>query len=132
MATRGRATRPGRGVPVRKVESGRVIARVVVSAVAITVIVFAVQGGEYGTMDLLRQRQAIALARARVGSLEASVARLRVELRAVETDPATQERIAREEFGMVRGDRELLYRFTDSADGNGDGDGGRTDGGRTP
>jgi hypothetical protein len=25
-------------------------------------------------------------------------------------DPATQERIAREEFGMVRG-KELLYRF---------------------
>ena len=29
-------------------------------------------------------------------------------------DPALQERIAREEFGMVRGNKELLYRFTDS------------------
>ena len=27
----------------------------------------------------------------------------------------TQERIAREEFGMVRGDREILYRFVDTA-----------------
>jgi hypothetical protein len=31
---------------------------------------------------------------------------------AVEHDPATQERIAREMFGMVRGDKEILYRFT--------------------
>jgi cell division protein FtsB len=32
--------------------------------------------------------------------------------KAILTDPAVQERIAREEFGMVRGDKELLYRFT--------------------
>jgi hypothetical protein len=31
----------------------------------------------------------------------------------VKTDSATQERIAREEFGMVRGDKEILYRFGD-------------------
>jgi hypothetical protein len=30
----------------------------------------------------------------------------------IETDPATQERIAREEFGMVR-EKELLFRFLD-------------------
>jgi len=29
----------------------------------------------------------------------------------VQRDPATQERIAREVFGMVRGNKELLYRF---------------------
>ena len=28
-------------------------------------------------------------------------------------DPAIQERIARENFGMVRGTREILYRFVD-------------------
>ena len=32
----------------------------------------------------------------------------------LEHDPATQERIAREVFGMVRGDKEILYRFADS------------------
>jgi cell division protein FtsB len=36
--------------------------------------------------------------------------------RLVRTDPATQERIAREEFGLVR-DGEILYRFIpDTAD----------------
>ena len=32
------------------------------------------------------------------------------------TDAAVQERIAREEFGMVRGDKEFLYRFTTVTD----------------
>jgi cell division protein FtsB len=32
------------------------------------------------------------------------------------TDAALQERIAREEFGMVRGDKELLYRFAEPQD----------------
>ena len=36
--------------------------------------------------------------------------------KAILTDPATQERIAREVFGMVRGDKELLYRFATSPD----------------
>ena len=44
---------------------------------------------------------------------EAGVSRPR---RAVATDPALQERIAREEFGFVRGDKELLYRFAEPSD----------------
>jgi cell division protein FtsB len=35
-------------------------------------------------------------------------------LRLVKSDSATMERIAREEFGMVRGDKEILYRFGDA------------------
>jgi hypothetical protein len=35
----------------------------------------------------------------------------------VETDPKLQERIAREEFGMVRGSKELLYRFAEPDSG---------------
>jgi len=33
--------------------------------------------------------------------------------KAVQADPAVQERIAREEFGMVRGNKEILYRFAE-------------------
>jgi len=72
----------------------------------------AVQGGEYGTTDLLRQRGRVREARARVDSLERVVRELREQKRLVESDPVTQERIAREEFGMVR-EGELLYRFVD-------------------
>lgn len=73
---------------------------------------WAVQGGEYGTTDLLRQRGRVREARARVDSLERVVRELREQKRLVESDPVTQERIAREEFGMVR-EGELLYRFVD-------------------
>jgi hypothetical protein len=40
---------------------------------------------------------------------------------AIATDPAVQERIAREQFGMVSGHKERVYRFAapDSARGGG-------------
>ena len=75
---------------------------------------FAVEGGEFGTMDLLRQRQQEARVNRTIDSLQRIVDSLKRYQNAVERDPATQERIAREVFGMVRGDKELLYRFTDS------------------
>ncbi len=76
-------------------------------------IYFAVQGGEYGTSDLLQQRARRAKLVATIDSLQRTVDSLKRYKRRVETDPALQERIAREEFGMVRGTKELLYRFTD-------------------
>ena len=71
---------------------------------------FAVQGGEYGTADLLRQRQQRQRLNHEVDSLKRIVDSLRLYKQRVLNDPRTQERIAREEFGMVR-DKELLYRF---------------------
>ena len=71
---------------------------------------FAIEGGEYGTSDLIRQeRQRRRLTRA-IDSLNRVVDSLTRYKHRVVNDPATQERIAREEFGMVRG-RELLYRM---------------------
>jgi len=72
---------------------------------------FAVQGGEYSTADVVRQFVAKRRMTAEVDSLQRLVDSLGRTLEAIETDPAVQERIAREEFGMVRGDKELLYRF---------------------
>lgn len=74
---------------------------------------FAVQGGEYSTADIFRQVVAKRRMTAEVDSLSRLVDSLRKTLEAIETDPAVQERIAREEFGMVRGDKELLYRFAE-------------------
>lgn len=74
-------------------------------------VAFALQGGEYSTADLYRQyTQKRALKRS-VDSLQKLVDSLGRYSKLVETDSATQERIAREEFGMVRGDKEILYRF---------------------
>lgn len=72
---------------------------------------FAVQGGEYSTADVARQFVAKRRMRAEVDSIQRVVDSLEKALQAIETDPAVQEKIAREEFGMVRGDKELLYRF---------------------
>ena len=70
---------------------------------------FAVQGGEYSTLDLWRlgrqerrEQDAIVRLRGEVDSLT------RVQ-RALETDPVTQERVAREMYGMIR-PGELLYQ----------------------
>ena len=75
---------------------------------------FAVQGGEYGTVDLIRQRGQRARLDREIDSLRRAVDSLTRYKQQVLTDPATQERIAREEFGMIRG-KELLYRITDSS-----------------
>lgn len=74
---------------------------------------FAVQGGEYGTADLYRQRGRRARLTATIDSLQRAVDSLKRYERRLATDPALQERIAREEYGMVRGNKELLYRFAE-------------------
>ena len=85
--------------------------RAVWATVAVVVGAFAVQGGEYGTTDLYKQRVRKRALLAEVDSLQQEVDSLRTLKRLLNSDPKLQERIAREEFGMVRGDKELLYRF---------------------
>jgi cell division protein FtsB len=87
--------------------------RLVVLAVVLAALAFAIQGGEYGTTDLFRQRARRQALVARLDSLQRAVDSLTRQKRAIETDPALQERIAREEFGMVRGEKEMLYRFAE-------------------
>ena len=78
-------------------------------AAAVALAALALWGGEYGTGDWLTMRR-------QLGDERAAVAALRVELdslaklaRDLETNPAVQERVAREQFGMIR-DGEILYR----------------------
>ena len=87
--------------------------RVVLAAVVVGIVVFAVQGGEYGTSDLVRQRTKRERLQSRIDSLTRVVDSLELRKRAIRTDAAVQERIAREEFGMVKGQKELLYRFAE-------------------
>ena len=75
---------------------------------------FAIEGGEFGTSDLLRQRRTAVRIAQTIDSLQRIVDSLKRYQNDVEHNPATQERIAREVFGMVRGDKEVVYRFTDS------------------
>lgn len=89
--------------------------RVAIALAAVAAIVFAVQGGEWGTFDLLSQKRRMAQLTTAVDSLQRIVDSLKVYRKRLDTDPGLQERIAREEFGMVRGNKELLYRFTEPA-----------------
>ena len=87
------------------------MARLIFWLAAIGAIFFALQGGEYSSRDLWRQRKFKQKLTTETDSLAKEVDSLRREAKAVLTDPATQERIAREQYGMVRGDKEILYRL---------------------
>ena len=84
--------------------------RLIWFAVAGAAVYFLIQGGEYGTSDLVRQRLEKRRLTTAIDSLQAEVDSLRKFRKAVETNPKTQERIAREQFGMIRGS-EILYLF---------------------
>jgi cell division protein FtsB len=71
---------------------------------------FALQGGEYGTLDLLQLRREEASERATVERLTQLVDSLEHAAAAIERDPRTQERVARERFGMLK-KGEFLYRL---------------------
>jgi cell division protein FtsB len=78
-------------------------------------VFFALQGGEYSTRDLFVLQTRTRRLTRDVDSLQRQVDSLSRFLRLVQSDSATQERIAREEFGMVRGDKEILYRFGEAS-----------------
>jgi cell division protein FtsB len=71
---------------------------------------FALQGGEYGTLDLLQLRRETAEERENVARLQRMVDSLTAVALGIEKDPGVQERVARERFGMLR-KGEFLYRL---------------------
>ena len=85
--------------------------RLIWLAIIGSAVLFAIQGGEYGTNDLITQRARKQRLVHQIDSLRKDVDSLTALKKAIQTDPVLQERIAREDFGMVRGDKELLYRF---------------------
>jgi len=75
----------------------------------------AFQAGEYGTVDWLKLRGQLIQERRAVRGLEVELDSLARLARALETDPAAQERAAREQFGMIRRG-EILYRLVPQTD----------------
>jgi len=93
------------------------LARWAALLVIVLAVLFALQGGEYGTLDLFKlQRQARDEAE-EVTRLQRVVDSLTRAATAIERDPRVQERVARESFGMIR-KGEFLYKLVrpDSAD----------------
>ena len=86
--------------------------RIVTAAAVGAALYFAIEGGEWGTVALVRQRshsEALTDSVAVLTHVVDSLARFKT---LVLTDAATQERIAREQFGYVRGG-EVVYRVVD-------------------
>ncbi len=70
--------------------------------VVLGAIFFALQAGEYNTFHWLSLRSRETTERAAVEALQREVDSLARVKKLVETDPVTQERIARELYGMLR------------------------------
>jgi len=83
--------------------------RIVGIAGGMGLLALAVWGGEYGTADWITIRRQLADERAKVAALRVEIDSLAKLARDLETNPAVQERMAREQFGMIR-DGEVLYR----------------------
>jgi cell division protein FtsB len=76
----------------------------------VVLLLVAVLAGEYSTVDWLKLRQQLNEERDSVETLRVQVDSLARVARALENDPATQERAAREQFGLIR-NGEILYRI---------------------
>jgi cell division protein FtsB len=83
--------------------------QVLVVAVVAGMTYYAVEGGEYGTMDLLALRKQVRGEREAITRLRLEVDSLAREQHALATDPRVQEKVARELYGMIR-PGEMLYQ----------------------
>ena len=72
-------------------------------------VAFGLWGGLFSTVDWWKLKQRVESERQAIERLEAETDSLAAWAQALESDSATQERVAREVFGMIR-DGEMLYR----------------------
>ena len=72
-------------------------------------VLYALFGGDYGTQHLWGMNRQVDAERARIAQLRHDVDSLARVLHALKSDPATQEKVARELYGMIR-PGEVLYQ----------------------
>lgn len=83
--------------------------RTLLAAGACGLLWFAVEGGEYGTRELFRQRSYHEALSQEVDALQHEVDSLQKEVKAIRTSDVVLERIAREQYGMLKGSKEILF-----------------------
>jgi cell division protein FtsB len=81
----------------------------VLVAVVLGMAFYAVEGGEYGTTDLLALKGQVRRAREDIVRLRNEADSLRRLETALKTDAVLQEKVARELYGMIR-PGEILYQ----------------------
>ncbi len=78
-------------------------------------VYYALFGGEYTVLDVKRVQAETVEARELLAQLKDATESLGASAEALENDPRTLEKLARERFGMIRSD-EILYRFADAGE----------------
>jgi cell division protein FtsB len=76
---------------------------------------FALLGGTYTTFDLFRMKADLVDEKTAIDQLKVAVDSLAKVAEAAERDPRVQERLARDQFGMIR-TGEHLYRIVPARD----------------
>jgi len=89
--------------------------RWLVVGILVLAALFALQGGTYTTFDLMRLKGDLRTEREAIAQLKVAVDSLTKVADAVEHDPRTQEKLARDQFGMIRAG-EHLYRIVPAGD----------------
>jgi len=72
-------------------------------------IVFGAFGGEYSTLNWWQLKSQVREQEDAIATLRVAIDSLAIRATMIETDSATQEKAAREKFGMIR-DGEMLYQ----------------------
>jgi len=86
------------------------LAKILVPGMLLVAVYYAVFGGEYSMFDLSRTHVALESERVTLLDLETQIDSLVAWSDSLRNDPQTLERVAREDFGMIR-EGETLYRF---------------------
>jgi len=84
--------------------------RAIAVAALVGGLVFGASMGEYSTIDWWKMKREVERRRDSLELLRREVDSLAAYADSIEHDRATQERVARESFGMLR-DGEILYRL---------------------
>ncbi len=90
--------------------------KIVALAAILGGLLFGAFGGEYRTIDSWKLKRDVRQLEAEIAALEVEVDSLAAYAELIESDSATQERVAREQFGMLR-DGEVLYRLARPGEG---------------
>jgi cell division protein FtsB len=86
------------------------LTRAIVPGLVLVAAYYALFGGEYSLLELRSARGAVLVERVELARLEQQIDSLGAWADSLRTDPVTLERIAREQFGLIR-EGETLYRF---------------------
>jgi cell division protein FtsB len=95
------------------------VSRLIMPALLIVAAYYAAFGGEYSLLELRGARASVAAEQATLHELDVRIDSLAAWADSVRSDSATLERIAREQFGMIR-EGETLYRFVPPEDAEGE------------